>query len=932
MEVAWLLLPFLLLGCPGHPTTSVDLSQLPTRRAPFVSIGLLDTAPASSVRCLPQVCLGTLESTGDFEPADPGADFYGILKRPADIASYLGLFAIFIWSSVLAVRNVLGGARILEAKATAEEETVLRETAQLNTKAEQAKIVPSADEDLQKQFQAQLSSSVSATHKLQELKKLEEDCCLLRSENAAIEAQCKALAMRVQGLDEIIEQQRKAAEEEDRLKVSQQQHLRMLSEAEEQARRAEEDARICRQRMEELNQERQEAERSFKQQIMHHEKNAHDSWIRIRVLERALAGETKLSAFLKYRLNIMQSKKPQEQGGIETPVPVRSDVDNLPPRANSSPEACGAASIPAGHLWGVSRSGSCGGKRAPSFPKSAWHAAPHEGPSTPHAEIRASCSTLRASQTSRSTSMSSIGSCGGKRAPSFPKSAWHAAPHEGPSTPHAEIRASCSTLRASQTSRSTSMSSIGSCGGKRAPSFPKSAWHAAPHEGPSTPHAEIRASCSTLRASQTSRYTFMSSIGSCGGKRAPSFPKSAWHAAPHEGPSTPHAEIRASCSTLRASQTSRYTFMSSIGSCGGKRAPSFPKSAWHAAPHEGPSTPHAEIRASCSTLRASQTSRSTSMSSIGSCGGKRAPSFPKSAWHAAPHEGPSTPHAEIRASCSTLRASQTSRSTSMSSIGSCGGKRAPSFPKSAWHAAPHEGPSTPHAEIRASCSTLRASQTSRYTFMSSIGSCGGKRAPSFPKSAWHAAPHEGPSTPHAEIRASCSTLRASQTSRSTSMSSIGSCGGKRAPSFPKSAWHAAPHEGPSTHHAEIRASCSTLRASQTSRSTSMSSIGSCGGKRAPSFPKSAWHAAPHEGPSTPHAEIRASCSTLRASQTSRSTSMSSIGSCGGKRAPSFPKTAWHAAPHEGPSTPHAEIRASCSTLRASQTSRSTSMSSIGQLH
>ncbi|XP_076997848.1 transport and Golgi organization protein 1 homolog [Tamandua tetradactyla] len=222
------------------------------------------------------------------------------------------------------------------------------------TDVSQAKTAIAAAEDDLKRLKLELSTSMSTKHKLQEYKKeLEDDCNLLKFEKAAKEAECKTLRLKVEILEEIFEQQRTAAEEKLELKMRKRQECQMwLSEEEEKMNMAAEEVMNYMQRIEEMELKLQQTESLYVQQISFYEVMAHDSWLRAHALERELIEQIRQVAELKHRLEITQSKKPQEEGDIKTLKPVKPDVEDFPqrdpgPGAAPSRKSSSGSSFPA---------------------------------------------------------------------------------------------------------------------------------------------------------------------------------------------------------------------------------------------------------------------------------------------------------------------------------------------------------------------------------------------------------------------------------------------------------------------------------------------------------------------------------------------------------------------------------------------------------
>ncbi|KAM5125606.1 transport and Golgi organization protein 1 homolog [Callospermophilus lateralis] len=192
------------------------------------------------------------------------------------------------------------------------------------------------EEDL-KLLQPKLRASMSTKCNLEDqIKKLEEgDCNSLQSSKVGLEEECKTLRQKVEILNELYQKdemaiQKKLSQEEcERLEKEQQ-----LSAADEKVVSAVQEVKNYKQRIEELEEELQKTERSFKNQIAMHEKKAHDNWLKARSAERAIAEEKREAANLRQKLLEMTQKMAmrQDEPVIVKPMPGRPNLQNPPRR------------------------------------------------------------------------------------------------------------------------------------------------------------------------------------------------------------------------------------------------------------------------------------------------------------------------------------------------------------------------------------------------------------------------------------------------------------------------------------------------------------------------------------------------------------------------------------------------------------------------
>ncbi|KAB0376366.1 hypothetical protein FD755_010810 [Muntiacus reevesi] len=191
------------------------------------------------------------------------------------------------------------------------------------------------EEDL-KLLQCKLRASMSTKCNLEDqIKKLEEDRSSLQSAKTVLEDECRTLRQKVEILNELYQQKEMALQK----KLSQEEYERQereqrLSAADEKAVLAAEEVKTYKRRIEEMEEELQKTERSFKNQIATHEKKAHDNWLKARAAERAIAEEKREAANLRHKLLELTQKMVmmQEEPVIVKPMPGRPNTQNPPRR------------------------------------------------------------------------------------------------------------------------------------------------------------------------------------------------------------------------------------------------------------------------------------------------------------------------------------------------------------------------------------------------------------------------------------------------------------------------------------------------------------------------------------------------------------------------------------------------------------------------
>ncbi|NXR52455.1 TGO1 protein, partial [Hippolais icterina] len=183
-------------------------------------------------------------------------------------------------------------------------------------------------------LQSKLNDEVTARHKLEEkIKTLEHDSSSLQSAKTQLENECKTLQQKVEILGELYQQKEMALQK----KLTQEEYERQEKEqklcaADEKAVLAIEEVKIYKQRIQDMEEELQKTERSYKNQIAVHEKKAHDNWLIARSAERALAEEKREAANLRHKLiEVNQKIIMLQRPVIVKPTPGRPDRQ-IPPR------------------------------------------------------------------------------------------------------------------------------------------------------------------------------------------------------------------------------------------------------------------------------------------------------------------------------------------------------------------------------------------------------------------------------------------------------------------------------------------------------------------------------------------------------------------------------------------------------------------------
>ncbi|XP_044147227.1 transport and Golgi organization protein 1 homolog [Bufo gargarizans] len=188
-------------------------------------------------------------------------------------------------------------------------------------------------------YQRKLTDEISARHDLEEqIKQLQHDTGSLQSDKTRLDNECKTMRQKVEILTELYQQKEMALQK----KLTQEEYERQekeqkLSAADDKAILASEEVKIYKQRIQEMEEELQKTERSFKNQIASHEKKAHENWLTARTAERTLAEEKRECANLRQKLiEVNQRITALQRPSIVKPTPGRPDHQPPPRRGTLS--------------------------------------------------------------------------------------------------------------------------------------------------------------------------------------------------------------------------------------------------------------------------------------------------------------------------------------------------------------------------------------------------------------------------------------------------------------------------------------------------------------------------------------------------------------------------------------------------------------------
>ncbi|KAM5150342.1 transport and Golgi organization protein 1 homolog [Callospermophilus lateralis] len=224
--------------------------------------------------------------------------------------------------------------QIVFNEAKLREEKVKLESCQLQ---KENTILKMTKEQLQQEVKDWCTSHAELSEHIKSFEKSQKDLLVFlnHKDDTINEEECKTLRQKVEILNELYQknemalQKKQSQEECERLEKEQQ-----LSAADEKVVSAVQEVKNYKQRIEEMEEELQKTERSFKNQIAMHEKKAHDNWLKARSAERAIAEEKREAANLRQKLLEMTQKMAmrQDEPVIVKPMPGRPNLQNPPRR------------------------------------------------------------------------------------------------------------------------------------------------------------------------------------------------------------------------------------------------------------------------------------------------------------------------------------------------------------------------------------------------------------------------------------------------------------------------------------------------------------------------------------------------------------------------------------------------------------------------
>ncbi|XP_041721690.2 transport and Golgi organization protein 1 homolog isoform X1 [Coregonus clupeaformis] len=217
----------------------------------------------------------------------------------------------------------LKGGVMANGEASNDKQTVIRNRIKQMMDVSRVQTTLSVVEEERDRFMTKLLNEEKARKELEEqYQKLEHDILLVKSDKNHLENQYKTLQQKNEIITEMYQQKENALQQ----KLTKEEFERRnkedrLTEVDGMALEAEEEVKVCRQRIKEIQDELKQTEKSYKAQIIEQEQKSHENWVMARAAERALLDEKKESTNLRNKLTEMSSKLNELRRPLFKPTP-----------------------------------------------------------------------------------------------------------------------------------------------------------------------------------------------------------------------------------------------------------------------------------------------------------------------------------------------------------------------------------------------------------------------------------------------------------------------------------------------------------------------------------------------------------------------------------------------------------------------------------
>uniref|UniRef100_A0A8C7TWX6 Transport and Golgi organization protein 1 homolog n=1 Tax=Oncorhynchus mykiss TaxID=8022 RepID=A0A8C7TWX6_ONCMY len=223
----------------------------------------------------------------------------------------------------------LKGGVVANGEAANDKQTVIRNRIKQMMDVTRVQTTLSVVEEERDRFMTKLLNEEKARKELEEqYQKLEHAILLVKSDKNHLENQYKTLQQKNEIITEMYQQKENALQQKlTKEEFERRNNEDRLTEVDGKALEAEEEVKVCRQRIKEIQDELKQTEKSYKAQIIEQEQKSHENWVIARAAERALLDEKKEST------NLRDSYGPSPVSGGAPSPPLMMEGPGRPPSA-----------------------------------------------------------------------------------------------------------------------------------------------------------------------------------------------------------------------------------------------------------------------------------------------------------------------------------------------------------------------------------------------------------------------------------------------------------------------------------------------------------------------------------------------------------------------------------------------------------------------
>ncbi|XP_029486881.2 transport and Golgi organization protein 1 homolog isoform X1 [Oncorhynchus nerka] len=217
----------------------------------------------------------------------------------------------------------LKGGVVANGEAANDKQTVIRNRIKQMMDVTRVQTTLSVVEEERDRFMTKLLNEEKARKELEEqYQKLDHAILLVKSDKNHLENQYKTLQQKNEIITEMYQQKENALQQKlTKEEFERRNNEDRLTEVDGKALEAEEEVKVCRQRIKEIQDELKQTEKSYKAQIIEQEQKSHENWVIARAAERALLDEKKESTNLRIKLTEMSSKLNELRRPLFKPTP-----------------------------------------------------------------------------------------------------------------------------------------------------------------------------------------------------------------------------------------------------------------------------------------------------------------------------------------------------------------------------------------------------------------------------------------------------------------------------------------------------------------------------------------------------------------------------------------------------------------------------------